>query len=149
MGSGGISTLGGVNRLLGGVVRVDTNLVQTGGVVGSIATPATYGSTTGWNLATEYLHYWAPQWRSLFSAGYISLSPPTSNVASTWGSGKIWEVSGNLIYSPIKDMDIGLELQYANLKNTIQNPTAPFVAAGRPGLSVNNFTTKFRAERGF
>ena len=149
MGSGGISTLGGVNRLLGGVVRVDANVVQTGGVVGNSVTPATYGSTSGWNVATEYVHYWAPQWRSLVSAGYISLSPPTSNVASTWGAGKIWEVSGNLIYSPVKDMDIGLELQYASLKNTMQNPTAAFVAAGQPGLSSNNVTVKFRAERGF
>ena len=149
MGSGGISTLGGVNRLLGGVVRVDANVVQTGGVVGNSVTPATYGSTSGWNVATEYVHYWAPQWRSLVSAGYISLSPPTSSVATTWGAGKIWEVSGNLIYSPIKDMDIGLELQYANLKNTMQNPTDAFKAAGQPGLSVNNVTVKFRAERGF
>jgi hypothetical protein len=151
MGSGGISTLGGVNRLLGGVVRVDSNVVQTGGVVGSIATPATYGLTSGWNIAAEYVHYWAPQWRSLVSAGYVSLSAPTvaATIPSAWGSGKLWEVSTNLIYSPIKDMDIGLEVQYANLKNTIQNPTNAFVAAGRPGLSVNNFTTKFRAERAF
>ena len=148
LGNGGLSTLGGVNRMLGGVVRVDSNLVKTGGL-GTTASPFTFDSTTGWNLATEFVHYWAPQWRSLVSAGYISLSPPTSSVQSTWGSGKLWEVSGNLIYSPVKDLDIGLELQYANLKNKMQNPTAAFVAAGQPGLSVNNYTVRFRAERGF
>ncbi len=150
LSNGGLSTLGGVNRLLGGVVRVDTNLVQTGGTgTASASNVLTYGSTTGWNLATEYVHYWAPQWRSIASAGYISLSPPTSSVASTWGAGKLWEVSGSLIYSPVKDMDIGLELQYANLKNTMQNPTAAFLAAGQPGLSVNNYSARFRAERAF
>ena len=148
LGGGGLSTLGGVNRLLGGVVRVDSNLVKTGGL-GTTASPFTFDTTTGYNLATEFVHYWGPQWRSLVSAGYISLSPPTSSLASTWGAGKLWEVSGNVIYSPVKDMDIGLELQYANLKNKMQNPTDAFKLAGQPGLSVNNYTVKFRAERGF
>ena len=146
LSGGGLSYLSG--RYLGGVMRADTNLVQTGGL-GTVASPNTYGSTTGWNLATEYVHYWAPQWRSYVSAGYISLSPPTSTVASTWGNGKLWEVSGNLIYSPVKDMDIGLELQYANLKSKMQNPETKFVTAGQPGLNVNNYTVRFRAERGF
>ena len=149
--AGGLSTFGGGNRLFGGVLRVDNNLVQTNNVTGAASSTNvyTYGSTTGWNLATEYVHYWAPQWRSLVSAGYVSLSPPTSTNSTTWGNGKAWEVSGNLIYSPVTDMDIGLELQYANLKNTMQNPTDAFKAAGQPGLSVNNYTMRFRAERAF
>ena len=148
LSAGGLSNIGTSNdrRLLGGVVRADTNVVQTGGVVG---TSATYDSTTGWNLNAVFTHYWAAQWRSNFSAGYVSISPPTSTVASTWGAGKLWEVSGGVIYSPVKDMDIGLEVQYANLKNTMQNPAAAFVTAGSPGLNVNNFTTKLRVERQF
>ena len=132
---------------MGGVVRVDTNLVQTGGSAAN--GNATYDSTTGWNLNAAFTHYWAAQWRSNFSAGYVSLSTPTSTVASTWGSAKMWEVTGGVIYSPVKDLDIGLEVQYANLKNTMQNPAATFVAAGQPGLSVNNITTKLRVERTF
>ena len=148
LSAGGLSNMSTASdrRLLGGIVRVDTNLVQTGGVVG---TSATYDSTTGWNLNAAFTHYWAAQWRSNFSAGYVSLSTPTSTVASTWGSAKMWEVTGGLIYSPVKDLDIGLEVQYANLKNTMQNPAAAFVTAGSPGLNVNNFTTKLRVERQF
>ena len=148
LSAGGLSNMSTASdrRLLGGIVRVDTNLVQTGGVVG---TSATYDSTTGWNLNAAFTHYWAAQWRSNFSAGYVSLSTPTSTVASTWGSAKMWEVTGGLIYSPVKDLDIGLEVQYANLKNTMQNPAAAFVTAGSPGLNVNNFTTKLRVERSF
>ena len=150
LSTGGLSNMATASnhRLMGGVVRVDNNLVQTGGA-GTAASPATYDSTTGWNLNAAFTHYWAAQWRSNFSAGYVSISPPTSSVPSTWGGGKLWEVTGGVIYSPVKDLDIGLELQYANLKNTMQNPTAAFVAAGQPGLSVNNVTVKFRAERGF
>ena len=149
MGGGGLSTLGGINRLLGGVVRVDSNVVQTAKGLGTVDSPNTFGSTTGWNLAGEYLHYWAPQWRSVFSAGYISLSPPKSTIDNTWGNGKLWEVSANLIYSPVKDLDLGLDIQYANLKNTMQNPISAYKLAGQPGLSSNNISIRFNAERGF
>ena len=128
------------HRLLGGVIRVDSNLVAT--------SATTVGSTNGWNVGGIFTHYWAAQWRSNFSAGYVELSPPTSTVTS-WGKGKLYDLTGSIIYSPVKDMDIGLELQYASLKNKIQNPTATFVAAGSPGLSVNNISTKLRIERAF
>ena len=152
LSSGGLSNMASASnhRLMGGVVRVDSNVVQTGGTgTASAANVLTYGSTTGWNLNAAFTHYWAAQWRSNFSTGYVSISPPTSSVASTWGGGKLWEVTGSVIYSPVKDLDIGLELQYANLKNTMQNPAASFLAAGQPGLSVNNITTKLRVERTF
>jgi hypothetical protein len=57
--------------------------------------------------------------------------------------------TASLIYSPVSNLDIGFEVQYANLKNKIQNPAAAFVAAGSPGLNESNFTTKLRVERSF
>jgi len=154
LSSGGLSNMASSSdhRLLGGVVRVDSNVVQTGGTgTASAGNVISYGSTTGWNLNAAFTHYWAAQWRSNFSAGYVSLSTPTAAAAltNTWGSAKMWEVTGGVIYSPVKDLDIGLEVQYANLKNTMQNPAAAFVTAGSPGLNVNNFTTKLRVERSF
>ncbi len=136
-------------RMLGGVMRVDSNIVATGAGGGTVASPTVYDSTTGWNVGTIFTHYWAPQWRSNFGAAYIELSPPTSTLTSAWGKGKFWEVGANIIYSPVKDFDIGLEVLYANLKNKVQNPTAAFLAAGSPGLSENVITTKLRIERQF
>ena len=150
--TGGLSNMATASnhRLLGGVVRVDNNVIQTGGSGTASATNVLpFDSTTGWNVNAALTHYWAPQWRSNFTTGYVSISPPTSTVTSTWGGGKMWEVNGSLIYSPAKDLDIGLELQYANLKNKIQNPKSDFVAAGQPGLNVSNITTKLRIERSF
>jgi hypothetical protein len=46
-------------------------------------------------------------------------------------------------------LDIGLEVQYANLKSKLQNAPAAFEAAGSQGLSVNNWSTKLRVERSF
>ena len=136
------------HRIMSGVLRQDVNVVQTN-ATNTVAAPATFDSVTAWNLGAIYTHYWAAQVRSNFSAGYIEISPPTSTKADTWGKGKAWEVSAALIYSPAKDLDIGLEVQYANLKNKVQNANATFVAAGSPGLSVNNTTAKLRIDRQF
>ena len=135
-------------RINSGVVRVDSNLVQTSGA-GTPASNAVFDSTTGWNFSMAGTHYWAKDWRSNVTAGYVEMNPPTSAIATTWGKGKLWEVAGSIIYSTVKDLDVGLELQYANLKSKMQNPTAAFIAAGQPGLSVNNITTKMRVERTF
>jgi hypothetical protein len=135
-------------RINSGVVRVDSNLVQTSGA-GTPASNAVFDSTTGWNFSMAGTHYWAKDWRSNVTAGYVEMNPPTTAIATTWGKGKLWEVAGSIIYSPVNNLDIGLELQYANLKNNMQNPTKAFVDAGSPGLSVNNITTKMRVERSF
>ena len=146
MSAGAMNNVGSTSsdhRLIGGIVRVDANLVPIDGNGG-------VGVTNAWNVAGAFTHYWAPQWRSNVTAGYISISPPTSTL-TTWGKGTLWEVAGGLIYSPVKDFDIGLEVQYANMKNQLQNaPTSGnWVVAGSPGLSANNWSTKLRVERSF
>lgn len=147
------------HRFLGGIQRSDSGIVITSGN-GTLASPYTLGSTTGWNVAALLTHYWAPQWRSNFAAGYIEINPPTVAISSAttnngfqWGKGKFWTLAGSIIYSPAKDFDIGLELQYASMKNQIQNLTAAnaaaFLAAGSPGLKDNSFALKMRIERQF
>ena len=151
LGGSGLNNLStaAAHRINGGVLRVDTNTVQTNSATASVSTPATFDNVTAWNLGAIYTHYWASNLRSNFSAGYVEISPPSSTKTDTWGKGKAWDVSGSLVYSPVKDLDIGLEVQYANLKNTVQNPNATFKAAGQPGLSVNNTSAKLRIDRAF
>jgi hypothetical protein len=151
LSGGGLSTMASASakRINGGVIRADSNLVLVSGA-GTAANPNVYDGTKGWNLAMAATHYWAAQWRSNFSAGYVEINPPTvTNGVTTWGKGKLMEVAGSIIYSPVKDFDIGLEVQYANLKNAVQNSAPAFVTAGSPGLSVSNYTTKLRVERSF
>ena len=148
LGTSGLNNMStaAMHRLIGGLLRVDSNVVQTNAVTGaaSASNIYAYDTTTGWNVNMAYTHYWAPQWRSNFSAGYVEINPPTSTRADTWGKGKLWEVAGGIIYSPVSNMDIGLEIQYASLKNVLQNRTGTGV-----GLSANNISTKFRVERQF
>ncbi len=150
LSTGGLSNISNSSggRILGGIGRVDTNITVTGGA-GSLASPFTIGNTTGWNVAAALVHNWTANWRSQAAAGYVEINPSTTTLANQWGKGRVFEVQHSLIFSPVKDLDIGLELQYVNLKNNVQNANAAFVAAGSPGLSESGWSSKLRVERNF
>jgi len=145
-------------RMMGGVIRQDGNVIFTG-VNPTTGANTGYDTTTGWNVGGQFLHFWAPQWRSVFTAGYAEVNPPTQaqTAALAWGKGTVAEGRGNLIFSPVKDFDIGLEIQYMRNTNKLQNTTtvtagtagAAWVAQGLPGLNNNNWSGKFRVERSF
>ena len=153
---GGLSNLATASnhRMIGGLVRVDQNLAV---VADSTAAGAmsSLGNVKGWNVAGAMTHYWAAQWRSNISAGYVEINPPT-NITNNlvWGKGSIWELAGSIIYSPAKDFDIGLEIQYAKNNNKLQNVTATTANTTdynnvHGGLSGSNWGTKLRVERAF
>jgi hypothetical protein len=149
LSDGGLSNVNTAanKRLLGGIVRVDSNIAAINGANG-LATEVR--NVTGWNVAGAFTHYWASQWRSNMSAGYIQINPPTQTSGNlAWGRGTLQVYTASLIYSPVKDLDIGLETQYANLSSRLQNPVGAFVTAGSPGLNESNWTTKLRVERSF
>jgi hypothetical protein len=146
-------------RLLGGLLRVDTSLVQTGGTTNAASTTnvKSYDNTTGWNVGGQFTHYWSPQWRSNFVAGYVEFNPPTSKLDNIWGKGQLQNYVASLVYSPVRDLDIGIEVAYASLKSKMQN-AASFDNANPPvrtaitspaGLNENNLSVKFRVERSF
>ena len=148
------------HRFLGGIQRIDSPLVVTNGNCTAIG-GCSIGSTTGWNVAGLLTHYWMPQLRSNISAAYVQISPPTVSALAAspfqWGKGTLWQVGASLIYSPAKDFDIGLELQYANVKNRIQNiglitnlgNYGTGLGQTARGLSDNNISAIFRVERQF
>ena len=143
-------------RTLGGAIRKDANVVFTGKNAAGVNTG--FDTTTGWNVGAQLLHYWASNWRSLFTTAYAQVNPPTQaqTTAIAWGKGSIYEARGSLIYSPAKDFDIGVEVQYLKNNNSLQNTgtdtsagNAAWKAAGYNGLNNSNFSTKFRVERTF
>lgn len=146
-------------RVIGGVMNNPSNLMATS--INSAGLPTAWKQTTSWELQALFTHYWDPKWRTNVELGYTwagapaALNPATSTVAglaalnTQLGSSSVTVLKGNLIFSPIKDMDIGAEVGYGWLRTTIQNPTAAFVNAGLPGLNGSNWITKFRVQRGF
>ena len=118
---------------------------------GTVISPFTVGTSTGWSGGFIFTRYWTPSWRSNVAFGYARYSQPTVAAANGTAVGNVtnWDVKGNLIWSPVERFDIGVELAYAQNKISIQNPSAAYVAAGMPGLSNNNWSGKLRVERTF
>ena len=168
--TGGLSDLSNSSnkRVLGGVLRSDSNLVPT--AVDASGGVDSYGLTNAWGVYGIFTHYWTPNWRSHLAVGYADITPPSANsapgvVAATctatgapgncaglntqWGEGKLFQVSGNLIWSPTKNFNIGVDVEYLHLNSVLQNPNATYVAAGEPGLTESSVIYHLRLERQF
>jgi hypothetical protein len=61
------------------------------------------------------LHYWSPKWRSALHATYIDVD--YRRVDADWRTGAL---IGNLVWTPVKKLDIGAELSYINNMKTSQ-----------------------------
>ena len=88
-----------------------------------------------WAVLAAFLHYWTPQLRSGFSIGYAKQDYPslggffvggftnpvfgptgaitTTGVVRDWG---LLTAAANLIWSPVRDLDIGVEVTYDRIK---------------------------------
>jgi hypothetical protein len=81
----------------------------------------------GYVLAGEFLHYWTPSLRSTFAASY-------ADIDATAGGGFL-DVSfkeyigvASLVWSPVKKLDIGVEMAYSRLE--FDNDVIPLQSGG-------------------
>lgn len=84
--------------------------------------------TTGWNVMASWRHPWSEKWRSSFSASYATLD--FAEEASLPDLDEI-QVGGNLIYSPVEDLDIGGELVYIKQNQTYPDSNDDYRVVGR------------------
>jgi hypothetical protein len=97
--------------------------VALGSYTGLIATDAVLvGSdikkTTGWNALFAFTHYWTPSIRSGVWGSYTTVdysSALTSTPDSILRDFKVYQLAGQLVWSPTKAFDIGLEVLYVNI----------------------------------
>ncbi|HVI29055.1 porin [Hansschlegelia sp.] len=76
------------------------------GAGGSIRKTEAYAFNLG------MLHYWDPKWRSAVTGSYIDV-----NVKSAGNDWAAYTLTGNLIWSPVKKLDIGAEVNYVKVTN--------------------------------
>jgi hypothetical protein len=134
-------------RINGGVQYVPPNAILVSTIGGN-----SYKQTRAWFIAGALTHYWAPQWRSNFVFGYTNIDVPTAGPSAGLqvGNASAWNAVANLIWSPVKSLDIGVELAYLQSHVTLQNAPAAYVAAGSPGTGTRgNWSTKLRISRLF
>ncbi|GGH15445.1 polymerase [Alsobacter metallidurans] len=147
-----------------GAIIPDAYLVGTGAINGI----ATYDieKPAVWGLTAAMLHYWTPTIRQAFMASYIKSDAPGSTYAAFGtaagvGAGTAfsnrardltyWTLGTNVTWSPIKDLDIGAEVNYihANVSNGLSQT---FVGSDPIARSVKNdsvWNTRLKIQRDF
>ncbi len=158
-----------IGRELGGLYRQDRNLYLTPSAGSTAATCtaalATSGcfstqQSTAWSIAAYGTHYWTSTVRSLLLASYASITPPNAVQNTDWTLGglstaTLWRVGAQLVWSPVKDLDIGAEVQYISLNQRFANapgflPTAQTVATVPVvGASSNSWEGRLSIRRQF
>ena len=110
-----------------------------------------YGVNTGkgWNVLAAFQHYWTPSLRSIFHASYVSWENGNAVKAMGFLKGNEWRVSTQLIWSPVKDTDIGVELLYAKAHNSLSVPMAAAVRAAGLKKDPDAIEARLRIQRGF
>ncbi len=104
------------------------------------------------SLSAGFRHFWTPNVRSAIFGAYSDINAP---VASTIPDVKYWQVGVNTFWSPVRNLDLGLEVVYHNINARQQNGTA-LPASGPNGVNATVGRTvegawvgTFRAQRNF
>ena len=81
--------------------------------------------TTLWGITAAALHYWTPTIRQGLFASYIASDIPSQAYAAGGGAvaanslrnANYWTVGTNVIWSPVKGLDIGAEINYLQINS--------------------------------
>lgn len=137
----------------GGFLRADRNV--TAFCANATCTAIGTEMTKAMSIGGIFTHYWTPSLRSHLIGTYARVTPGAASQATPYMSGGLgnataWNVLGSLIWSPVRNFDIGLELSYARLSQNV-NRVGMTIANG--GLlipaSSSNWTGRMRVERTF
>ena len=111
----GAGNLVGVNALR---TQIRDAIVNTALVSPQIQT------TKAWSLAAGFRHFWTPALRSSVFGSYTSIDQP---LASTLWDVRYWMVGVNTIWSPVRNLDIGLEVSYHGIRSRTQAGGLPTI----------------------
>ncbi|MBN8942315.1 MAG: porin, partial [Rhizobiales bacterium] len=122
----GAANFAGINalntQLRDGIVATSTGAAPSAGNPGSILT------TKAWSVAAGFRHFWTPALRSSIFGAYTNIDAPA---ASTLWDVKYWNVGVNTIWSPVRNLDLGLEVVYHNIQARTQAGGIPQIAPGQ------------------
>jgi hypothetical protein len=117
-----------------------------------------FANGSGWSYGAQLRHYFTAEVRTQLYASYTTREQ-NFLTGGVKGSGNAYSLGGALIYSPAKDFDIGLELQYirATWDQAAVRSAQPIAASmtvnnmwgAQSGMSANNLVSKVRVQRNF
>jgi hypothetical protein len=91
-----------------------TDVLGMGVVDSSVNLAGEQVRTSGFSLAAELLHYWTPTLRSVFGASYVDVDSPNAAIPSGFVDFKDYRLVADLIWSPVSNLDLGVEVAYQN-----------------------------------
>lgn len=141
----------GASGYLGGLPGVRNGFQGTYADALSYATPTGYSVAInkGWVATAAFQHYWTPSFRSVLMGSYLSVDYGSVMKAAGYYKGTEWRVGGMMIWSPVKELDIGLELLYAKVNNKVSAPTAAAIAAAGLKRNPDSIEARVRFQRSF
>jgi hypothetical protein len=110
-------------------------------------------TTKAWSITAGFRHFWTPALRSAIFGGYSNIDQPGLSLLPDV---KYWQVGVNTIWSPVRNLDLGIELVYHNINSRTQaGAPLPFGASTygvntTPGRTTEGvWTGTVRAQRNF
>jgi hypothetical protein len=70
---------------------------------------------SGWGVYAGLRHYWTPTLRSNLYGTYTAVEYDNTAALVGLNDFNVWQVGGNLIWSPVSGLDIGVEVLYTQL----------------------------------
>ncbi|HEV2574317.1 MAG TPA: porin [Beijerinckiaceae bacterium] len=138
-------------NFLGGFLRVDRNVTLY--CINAACTAGGAELTKAFGTTAIFTHYWTPSLRSNFIATYVQVTPGSVTQNTSWANGglskaRLWNVAGQLVWSPLRNFDLGAELSYAKLNQSLPL-SVPAGLGTLAQVSPSNWTVRMRAERTF
>ena len=81
-------------------------------------------TTKAWSVAAGFRHFWTPALRSSVFGSYSNIDQPA--LSTLWDI-KYWSVGANTIWSPVRNLDLGLEVAYHNIRARTQAGGIPII----------------------
>ena len=120
---------------------------------GAINIPGTgIVKSTAWGIHGGFRHFWTPALRSAIWGKYVNIDSPGAVLSLAAGDGgrlndiRFWQVGVNTIWSPVRNLDLGVEVVYSNLRSRDNG------SGLAPAASIGNATAwsgMFRVQRNF
>lgn len=150
LGYGQGATGGGVGRL--GLINIGDVGVNT--ATGSVR------NSTGYSIVAAFRHFWTPQLRSELYGSYSQLDLGYISPAATYATGAIvrpldpkeFLVAGNLIWSPVSGLDIGVEVIYQHVEYATRVGRLNNAGTRVAGIGIKSddaFAGRLRIQRDF
>jgi len=117
-------------------------------------------TTTGFSIVAAFRHFWTPQLRSELYGSYTQLELGSIAPLAIYGAGapvrsldpKEFIVAGNLIWTPVSGLDIGVEVVYSQVDLRSRVGVVSNTGARLAGIGIKSddaFAGRFRIQRDF